>query len=72
MKIIITFYTTYDNLKAEELLSNEQIPIRVKPVPRHISSDCGLAIEGNIEDKTKIEEVLQRNEIEYENVHIIK
>lgn len=72
MNIIITFHTTYDNLKAEEFLTGKGISIKVKPLPRHLGSECGLVIEGKLEDKNIIEETLRLNEVEYENIHIIE
>ncbi len=71
MKIVITFFTTYYNLKAEEVLLKASVPIKVRPVPREISSDCGLAIEGRLEDKERIEDILKRSNVEFEAIHII-
>jgi hypothetical protein len=69
MKIIITFHTTYDSLKAETVLINADINIKIRPIPRHISSDCGLGIEAKVEDKEQILEVLQNNDVEYEGIY---
>ena len=69
MKIIITFYTTYDSLKAEEVLKEAGLKINVRPIPREISSDCGLGIGGDIEDKEKILQVLNDSQVEYDNIY---
>lgn len=69
MGIIITFHTTYDSLKGETVLINAGLKIKIRPIPRHISSDCGLGIEGKIEDKDKIIEVLEENGVEYEGIY---
>lgn len=69
MKLIITFYTTYDSLKAEEVLKEAGLKINVRPIPREISSDCGLGIGGEVEDREKIIEALNRFQVEYDNIY---
>ena len=54
-------------LKAEKILKKEGLPHKLIPVPKHISSDCGIclrfesAIQSNIEaallNKVEIEEI---------------
>jgi hypothetical protein len=54
-------------LKAEKILKKEDLPHKLIPVPKYISSDCGIcirfepAIQGKIEaallNKVEIEEV---------------
>jgi len=54
-------------LKAEKILKNEGLPHKLIPVPKHISSDCGIclrfepAMQNNIEaallNKVEIEEI---------------
>jgi hypothetical protein len=39
-----TFHTTYAVLKAEKLLLGIGVPVSMIPVPRRISSNCGIAI----------------------------
>jgi len=51
-------------LKAEKLLLRENIPIDVIPVPRSISSDCGMAIEYSCEETGRILELLNHERID--------
>jgi hypothetical protein len=44
-KVIVIFPSTYAAIKAERLCLESGIPCRVIPVPRDISSDCGVALE---------------------------
>lgn len=41
---IILFYTVTEVFKAEKALSRLGVTVRIVPVPRHLSSDCGVAI----------------------------
>ena len=56
-------------LKAEKILKGEQLPHKLIPVPKEISSDCGiclryepqhqLSIESRLVDKVDYEEIRQ-------------
>ncbi len=41
---VILVYSTYHALKIERALQRENIPCRLVPVPRRLSSDCGVCI----------------------------
>jgi hypothetical protein len=56
--MILLFDSTSATLLAEKVLKKEGIPIKIIPVPRHISSDCGVCIRFSPEDRGKIEELL--------------
>jgi len=40
---IITFHSTYLALRFEKLLKSNKIYVKIIPVPRRISTSCGLA-----------------------------
>lgn len=44
MKILITFYSHYEALKARKKLVDAAFPVRLISVPRSVSSSCGTAI----------------------------
>ncbi|MBN2255623.1 MAG: DUF3343 domain-containing protein [Deltaproteobacteria bacterium] len=56
--MILLFDSTSATLLAEKVLKKEGIPIKIIPVPRHISSDCGVCIRVSPQDREKIEELL--------------
>lgn len=41
---VILVYSTYHALKIERALQGENIPCRLVPVPRQLSSDCGVCV----------------------------
>ena len=45
MKCVLIFSSIHQVIKAEKLLKRKGIEIDLIPVPREISSDCGVAIE---------------------------
>jgi len=41
----ILFYTIHDVLKAEKILKQQKITHELVPVPRNLSSDCGMCVK---------------------------
>ena len=50
-KFLLLFNSIHDVLRAEKILKNYKVPNELIPVPRNLSSDCGMSIllEGDIE-----------------------
>ena len=70
--IIFTFYSTHLALAFERELKNKKIDVKITPVPRQISSSCGLSGRINAQDLEKVKEVCSHNQIEYEDIYQIK
>ena len=68
---VVIFYSTSAAIRAESLTKKANLKIKLIPVPRHLSSDCGICLQFNSADKQKIEEILKENKIEYENIYKI-
>ena len=45
MKCVLIFSSIHQVMRAEKLLKGKGVKIDLIPVPREISSDCGVAIE---------------------------
>jgi len=41
----VTFSSTYWALRAERLLKDQGMPVTLRPVPRTMSSSCGICLE---------------------------
>ena len=41
----LLFFTIHDVLKAEKALKGHDVEIELVPVPRNLSSDCGMCIK---------------------------
>jgi hypothetical protein len=54
MKCIFLFASIHQVMRAEKLLKGRGMEVNLIPVPREISSDCGVAIElpGNFREET--------------------
>ncbi|MGD0278930.1 MAG: DUF3343 domain-containing protein [Smithella sp.] len=54
-------------LKAEKILKQEGLPYKLIPVPKQISSDCGVCLLVHMDVKDKIVDSLQ-GEVDIENI----
>ena len=54
-------------LKAEKILKKEGLPHKLIPVPKHISSDCGICLRFESAMQNKIEAALL-NKVEIEEI----
>ncbi len=56
---VVLFESVSHALRAEKLIKAAQIPCKLIPVPRHLSSDCGVCLRINTEAKDQVENILQ-------------
>lgn len=67
--IVFTFYSTHLALEFERILQAKDINVKLIPVPRQISSSCGLAGKVLEKDISKIKNLCEENDLEYEEVY---
>lgn len=66
---IITFQSISFAIKFEKILKENNIEVKLIPVPRKISSSCGLSGKIDYKEKNKIIEMCEKNKIQYENIY---
>ena len=64
MKALYICATTHGTIRAERTLRRHKINVTVIPVPREVSSECGMAIELEQTDKTAAQKVIKKEEID--------
>lgn len=65
---IVLFNTTQEVMKAEKVLNSEGVKIKLIPVPRHISSNCGISILFDLDIMDRIRVILSENDINYKDI----
>jgi hypothetical protein len=70
-EVILIFRGTHQVMSAEKNLKKAGVPMRLIPVPRRLTSDCGLAIRISSTDRICAKEVLSRVKILPRSVHIL-
>jgi len=63
MKSVFLFSSIHYVMRAEKLLKGRGIKVDLIPVPREISSDCGVAIELSPESEKEALHLLEENEV---------
>src|SRR5512140_843102 len=58
--LILIFRGTHQVLSAEKRLKGGGVPLRLIPVPRSLTSDCGLAIRVPLDQRDRAREILSR------------
>jgi hypothetical protein len=64
---VILFKAVSYALKAEKILKQEGLPHKLIPVPKHISSDCGVCLMIHLDVKDNIIAVL-KGKVDIENI----
>ena len=65
---VVLVYATSHALRLEKLLRNEAIPCKLIPVPRHLSSDCGVCVRFDDHHRDTIDQVLEETGIEIQGI----
>ena len=65
---IIVFKNTLDAMNGEKTLKEEKFVFKMMPTPTAITQRCGICVR--IEEKKYIDEIIQRNIINYKNIYI--
>jgi hypothetical protein len=63
MKCVFLFGSIHHVMKAEKLLKGKGMEVDLIPVPREISSDCGVAIELPLGLKENVLHLFKENKI---------
>jgi hypothetical protein len=64
---VVLFKSVSHAMRAERILKDEKIPFKIIPVPKSISSDCGVCIRFTSEYKEAIVAVLN-GAVEYSEI----
>jgi hypothetical protein len=63
-KFLLLFRTTRDTIKAEKACRNNNLECRAIPVPRHLSAECGIALEIDEPDQEEALRLLRQENID--------
>jgi len=69
---IVLFETTQAAIKAEKVLNQAGIRIKLIPVPRHISSNCGISVRFDLAVADEVKSILTSNNVPIADVRPLK
>ena len=68
---VILVYSTSHAIRAEKVLGQAGLVCKLIPVPRHLSSDCGVCVRIMQTDQAAALQALEAAQVEMEGVHQI-
>lgn len=69
---LLIFNSVHKVMRAEKALKREGLDVRVMPVPRQLSSDCGLSIAFRLEEREAVEAVLSDGESALDSMYMLE
>ncbi len=68
MHDVILVQSTSHAIRIEKLLKKADIQAKLVPVPRHLSSDCGVSVRILSEERSSCEKILSKNGASFERI----
>lgn len=65
---VVLFYSTSGAIRAEKLTKEAGLRVKLIPVPRHLSSDCGVCLRFESADTDEMRSILDAAQIEFEEI----
>ena len=66
---VVLFYTTSSAMRAEKLLKNGGYAVKLIPVPRQFSSDCGIALRFDWQQHQQVRSELDKARVEIDAIN---
>jgi len=65
---VILVDSTSQALRIEKLLISESLTCKLIPVPRHLSSDCGVCLRFMQADLERVQALLEENHFQFRSI----
>lgn len=69
LKVVVTFHTTAGAMALERACKQQGIEGRLFPIPRELSSDCGIAWQSAPTLRTALEQMIQEQTLEISGIY---
>lgn len=66
---VILFPSVHHAIRAEKKTRENGFSVKLIPVPRHLSSDCGVCLRCSLEQREPLELLLKEAGVKMEGVH---
>lgn len=70
--MVILVDSTSHALKIEQILIKNNLSCKLIPVPRHLSSDCGVCVRINADQVDLVKELAQKNRATYREIQSLE
>jgi hypothetical protein len=66
---VLLFASTHQAIRAEKLAKEKNLSVKLIPVPRHLSSDCGVCLRFSWDQKEEILCRLEKERVKMGEMH---
>lgn len=66
---VVLFHSMSGALHAEKQMKKQGMAIKLIPVPRHLSSDCGVCLRFDQPDEPSIRAMLEKEQIDIQGIY---
>jgi hypothetical protein len=64
--MLVLFQSTHAVINAEKMCRQEGVQAKVIPVPRSLSSDCGMALDIATDQRERVAQLLENGRIDFQ------
>ena len=68
---VVLFHSTAHAIRAEKMLKQAGLKIKMIPTPRQLSSDCGMALRFDRADEARVAGVLEEKRVPISGIRTI-
>ena len=68
---IALFHSTAHAIRAETVLEEAEVQIKLIPTPRQLSSDCGISVRFDRGDQARVVSILEEKKVPINGIHAI-
>jgi hypothetical protein len=68
---VVLFHSTAHAIRAEKVLEEAGLAIKMIPTPRQLSSDCGMALRFGRVDEERVAVLLEENRVPINGIHAL-
>ena len=66
---VVLFHTTAAALRSEKVIERAGLTGKLIPTPRHLSSDCGIALRFGWPEREKVDMTLKQANVPFAGIH---
>jgi hypothetical protein len=68
---VVLFHSSAHAIRAETVLEEADVQIKLIPTPRQLSSDCGIAVRFDRVDRARVAAILEEKKVPINGIHAI-
>jgi hypothetical protein len=68
---VVTFYSTSVAMRAEKVAKGAGCTVKLIPMPRHLSADCGTALRIQSEDLDKMRKLFADSKVQFAEIALL-